>query len=61
MKTTHKTEFAAMGLKPDGTWRTLGPRFTNVAEEYPGLYTAYPEYRIAKRDVTTTYTEWEEI
>ena len=74
MQTHTKTEFAVKGLKPDGTWRTLGRIYTSAdyaqryLEEYildtkrlPHLYTAYSEYKIAKRTVTTTYTEWEEI
>ena len=74
MQTHTKTEFAVKGLKPDGTWQTLGRTYSDQGaaqqylEEYildtkrlPHLYTAYAEYKIAKRTVTTTYTEWEEI
>ena len=74
MQTKTRTEIVVMGLKPDGTWRTLSQRFSNApsaqqymgeyikdAEKLPNVYTAYAEYKIAQRTVTTTYTEWEDI
>ena len=74
MSTRIKTEFAVMGLKPDGTWRTLGKCFSNApsaqaylgeyaanAGRWPDIFTSYKTYRIVKRTVTTTCTEWEEI
>jgi hypothetical protein len=74
MKTTTRTEFAVMGLKPDGTWRTLAKTFGNAvsaqqylveyindANRFPDIFTAYAEYKIAKRTVTTTFTDWEEV
>lgn len=74
MKTRTHTEIAVMGLKPDGTWRTLSPRFSSVvaaqeylgeyindAERLPDVFTAYPEYKIAKRTVTRTFSDWEDI
>ena len=74
MKTRTKTEFAVMGLQPDGTWRMLASKFSNAvyAQEHlgtyasgtknlPDLYPAYVDYKIAKRTVTTTFTEWEDV
>ena len=74
MKTESRTEIAVFGLKPDGTWRKISTRFNNVVaaqqylgeyikdtEQSPDLYTSYAEYKIAKRTVTTTFTEWEDI
>ena len=74
MRTSTSTEFAVMGLKPDGTWRKLSQRFGNVVaaqqylgeyisdtEQHPEIYTAYADYKIAKRTVTTTFTEWEDV
>jgi hypothetical protein len=74
MNTRTKTEFAVMGLKPDGTWRTLSKTHGNAvsaqqylgeyisdAERFPDIFTAYADYKIAQRTVTTTFTEWEDI
>lgn len=74
MNTRTKTEFAVMGVNADGTSRTLSKRFGNAVdaqkyigeyisytERHPDVFTAYDEYRIVSRIVTTTYTEWEEI
>ena len=74
MRTITKTEFAVMGLKPDGAWRTLSKTFGNEpaaqqhlgkyirdTEQMPHIYTAYADYKIAQRTVTTTFTEWEDV
>ena len=74
MKTQTKTQFAVMALNPDGTWRTLSKSCANAVdaqqylgeyisdtEKFPDLYQAYADYKIAKRTVTTTFTEWEDI
>jgi hypothetical protein len=74
MKTRTKTEFAVMGMNSDGTSRTLSKRFGNAAdaqkhigeyisytERFPNDFKPFDEYRIVKRNVITTYEEWEEI
>ena len=74
MHTRTRAEFAVMGLKPDGTWRTLGRPYADVisaqeylggyiddTKQYPDIYADYAGYKIAKRTVTTTFTEWEDI
>ena len=73
METKTKTEFAVMGVNSDGTSTTLSKRFKNAvdAQKYIGEYISYTkripdafkafdEYRIVKRNVITTYEEWEE-
>lgn len=75
MKTITKTEIAVMGLMPDGKWRAVtSKRFGNVvdaqdyigeyikdAERHPNVFPAFAEYKIAKRTVTTTFTDWEDV
>lgn len=74
MKTKTKTEFAVMGVNSDGTSRTLSKRFGNAVDaqkyigEYisytvriPDAFTPFDEYKIVKRNVITTYEEWEEV
>ena len=74
MKTETRTEFVVMGLKPDGEWRMLSRKFADAVsaqqhlgeyikdtEQLPELYTAYPEYRIAKRTVQTIASDWEGV
>jgi hypothetical protein len=74
MHTSTRIEFAVMGLKPDGTWRTLKGRlydavhaqdflgqYISDAKRYPKIYTDYADYKIARRVVKTTFTEWEDI
>ena len=74
MRTETKTQFAVMGLKPDGTWRTLSKtcgnepaaqqylgEYIKETERFPDIFTAYADYKIAKRTVTTTFTEWEDV
>lgn len=74
MNTRIKTEFSVMGVNQDGTSRVLSKKFGNAvdAQKYIGEYVSYTErhpdafkpfdeYRIVKRDVITTYEEWEEI
>lgn len=71
MRNEVRTEYAAFGLKPDGTWRVIvAPKYSKEVVEkllkeiirdtkrLPGLYTAYDEYKIASRQVETIYTEW---
>lgn len=73
MKTRTKTEFAVMGINSDGTSRTLSKRYNNAvdAQKYIGEYISYTErfpndfkgfdeYKIVKRNVITTWEEWEE-
>ena len=70
-RTTIRTEYAGLGLKPDGTWRkiTAGTHTAADAEEqlkeyisdvsrYPDLYTAYAEYKVKKRTIITTIEDW---
>ena len=73
-KTNIRTEFAGMGLKPDGTWRKITAS-QNKEEEarklldehlsdvnrYPDLYTKYAEYKVMKRTVITTTEDWGEV
>ena len=74
MKTRTKTEFAVMGVNSDGTSRTLSKRFGNIpaAQQYIGEYNSYTirypkdfkafdKYVIVKRNVITTYEDWEVI
>lgn len=74
MRTTTKTEFAVMGLKPDGEWWKISKSFGDVvsAQEYlgeyineskkiPDIYTPHADYKITQRTVTTTFTEWEDV
>lgn len=71
MRNEIRTEYAAFGLKPDGTWRQITERKTKkeLAEallkerledikRYPNLYTAYSAYKIASRQVEIIFTEW---
>lgn len=71
MRNEIRTEYAAFGLKPDGTWRMIvAPKHSKEVVEkllkeikadtkrYPGLYTAYSKYKIASRQVEVIYTEW---
>ena len=72
-KTTIRTEYGVLGLKPDGTWRVINRQATaadaeKILEEYisdtkayPDLYTAYAEYKVMKRNVITTIEDWSEI
>lgn len=74
MKTRTKTEFSVMGVNQDGTSRVLSKKFGNTvdAQQYIGEYISYTErhpdafrpfdeYRIVKRNVITTWEEWEEV
>ncbi len=73
-KTNIRTEYAGMGLKPDGSWRVITTRFTTAADadkhlkeyryevdRYPELYTAYAEYKVMKRTVITVTEDWGDI
>lgn len=74
MKSTTKTEYAPHGLTAQGKWRTLtSQRFTSAQlaearlEEYkqdcknlPNLYEPYQEYKVMKRTVVITISEWDE-
>ncbi len=73
-KTNIRTEFAGMGLKPDGKWKPVTQKAGNAAdaekflkehlydvERYPGLYTRYDEYKVMKRTVITVTEDWGEV
>lgn len=68
-----RTEYAGMGRKADGTWKKITParnpaeaqkelqEYMSEVERYPDLFTKYEEYKVAKRTVITTYSEWETV
>lgn len=73
-KTNIRTEYAGMGLKPDGTWRVITPRAATDADadkllkehladvkRYPDLYTTYEEYKVMKRTVITVTEDWGDV
>ena len=73
-KTNIRTEYAGMGLKPDGNWRTVTPRAATAdhaekllkehlddVKRYPCLYTTYDEYKVMKRTVITVTEDWSEV
>jgi hypothetical protein len=70
-KTT--TEFAVYVEKADGTWKPLGSlkgtreqaeeqiaAHNQLAREYSNDFTYYPNYKIMKRTVVTTFGDWSE-
>lgn len=73
-RTNTRTEYAPMGLTKEGVWRPLGSaRFPSlqVAQDAMKEYVAYMErlgdkfgrpraYKVMKRTVSLTVTEWEE-
>lgn len=73
-KTNIRTEYAGMGLKPDGKWKPVTPRTNNAAdaekylkehlydvERYPELYTAHADYKVMKRTVITVTEDWGDV
>ena len=73
MKTKTKTEFSVMGVNSDGTSRVFSKRFGNAVDaqkyigeyisytvRYPKDFKAFDNYIIVKRNVITTFEEWEE-
>lgn len=72
-KTEMHTEYAGMGLKPDGTWKKITPsqiaktdaiflldEYIADAEKHPDLFTNYEKYMVMNRTVITTIEDWRE-
>lgn len=73
MKTYTKTEYQAFYKKSDGTWRPIpSMNYTKpelvqykiedhnqLAKQHPTIMDYIEDYKIMKRTVTTTYTDWE--
>lgn len=76
MKTTTsvRTEYAPLGLKPDGNWRPITlatfsaanaeadlKRYQENVERNPRNYIRYEQYRIGQRNVIITVEDWQEV
>ena len=74
--TNIKTEYAPCGLTTQGRWRRIDPLAIFATQEHaekaleehkencakhPNIFKGCKEYKVMKRTVITTLTEWEDV